>query len=300
MRLNTTRLGFTSDRTLVVPSSLPPTGGADWAGASGHFFALSARAAIATRGASRVASVRPAPRQPTDTPQVSGICQNQRVEITWYGQTCVRLRGRDAVVVSDAYQSIVGPTGRGITADIATYSHAEDAPLPKAKGNRTRGGTLIPSSLESTFTVDSPGEYEVKDVLITGVRTFRDDAKGEKRGRRTEFVVELDGLHAIPPRDVGHLPTGGELGEIGTVDIACVPVGGSLSVTKTAELIAQLDPKLVVAMPVCADDTDCAEALAKFFHEVGGDPTPQPKLSVTISSLPAETTTVVLESRGKV
>ena len=114
------------------------------------------------------------------------------------------------------------------------------------------------------------------------------------------LVVELDGLHTIHLGDVGHLLTEEELGEIGAVDIACVPVGGTLNATKTSELIAQLDPKLVVAMPVCADDADCAEALAKFFHEVGGDPTPQPKLSVSISSLPAETTTVLLESRGKV
>jgi hypothetical protein len=63
--------------------------------------------------------------------------------------------------------------------------------------------------------------------------------------------------------------------------------------------VAQLDPKLVIAMPVCAEDADCAEALAKFFHEVGGDPVPQSKLSVTISTLPQETTTVLLESRGK-
>jgi hypothetical protein len=52
-------------------------------------------------------------------------------------------------------------------------------------------------------------------------------------------------------------------------------------------------------MPVCVDEPECADALKKFFHEVGGDPTPQPKLSVSISTLPAETTTVLLESRGK-
>lgn len=223
------------------------------------------------------------------------------MEITWYGQTCMRLRGRDAVVVADAYQSVVGPTGRGITGDIATYSHADDAPLPKAKGRRTReGSTLIPSSLESAFSVDGPGEYEVRDVLLTGVRTYRDDAKGAERGRGTAFVVELDGLHTIHLGDVGHLLSQDELGDIGQVDIACVPVGGSLSATKTAALIAQLDPKLVIAMPICANETDCAEALAKFFHEMGGDPTAQPKLSVTISTLPQETTTVLLESRGKV
>jgi L-ascorbate metabolism protein UlaG (beta-lactamase superfamily) len=222
------------------------------------------------------------------------------MEITWYGQTCVRLRGRDAVVVADAYQSVVGPTGRGITADIATYSHTDDAPLARAKGRRTRDGkTVLPSSLESTFSVDGPGEYEVKDVLLTGVRTYRDGEKGGSRGRGTAFVVELDGLHTIHLGDIGHLLTEEELGDIGSVDIACVPVGGGLNATRTAELIAQLNPKLVIAMPVCPDEADCAETLATFFHEMGGEPAPQPKLAVTISTLPQETTTVLLESRGK-
>ena len=222
------------------------------------------------------------------------------MEITWYGQTCVRLRGRDAVVVADGYQSIVGPTGRGITADIATYSHADDSPLAKAKGRRTRDGrTALPTSLESSFSLDGPGEYEVKDVLLTGVRTYRDDEKGAKRGHGTAFVVELDGLHTIHLGDVGSLLTEEALGDIGSIDIACVPVGGSLNATRTAELIAQIDPKIVVAMPVCPEEADCADALAKFFHEMGGEPTPQPKLAVTISTLPQETTAVVLESRGK-
>ena len=222
------------------------------------------------------------------------------MEITWYGQTCVRMKGRDAVVVTDAFQSVVGPTGRGITADIATYSHADDAPLKKAKGRTTRDGkTVLPASLESSFALDGPGEYEVKNVLLTGVRTFRDDAKGERRGPGTAFVVELDGLHTIHLGDVGHLLTEDELGDIGSVDIACVPVGGVLNATRTAELIAQLDPKVVIAMPVCEDDADCAEALAKFFHEMGGEPIAQAKLSVTISALPSVTTAVLLESRGK-
>jgi L-ascorbate metabolism protein UlaG (beta-lactamase superfamily) len=222
------------------------------------------------------------------------------MEITWYGQTCVRLKGREAVVVADAYQSIVGPTGRGITADIATYSHPDDAPLARAKGRRSRDGkTVLPTSLESVFTVDGPGEYEVRNVLLTGVRTYRDDARGDRRGKGTAFVVELDGLHTIHLGDVGHLLTQEELGDIGSVDIACVPVGGALNATKTAELIAQLDPKLVIAMPVCPEESDCAEALAKFFHEMGGDPAAQPKLSVSISTLPQEATTVLLESRGK-
>ncbi len=223
------------------------------------------------------------------------------MEITWYGRTCIRLRGREAVVVADAYPAIVGPTGRGVTADIATFSHPDDEPLPRAKGRRTRdGGTVIPTSLDEAFPLDGPGEYEVKDVLVTGVRTYRDDQKGAERGRQTAFVVELDGLHTIHLGDIGHLLTEEKLGDIGSVDIACVPIGGALSATKAAALVAQLDPRMVVAMPVCPDEADCAEAVAKFFHEMGDSPTPQPKLSVSISTLPDEVTAVLLESRGKV
>jgi L-ascorbate metabolism protein UlaG (beta-lactamase superfamily) len=224
------------------------------------------------------------------------------MEVQWYGRTCVRLRGREAVVVADPYQSVVGPTGRGITGDIVTFSHPDDTPVKgKPKGKRSRDGlTLIPSSLDDAFVLDGPGEYEVRNVLITGVRTYRDDARGAEHGKGVAFVVEIDGVHTIHLGEIGHLLTEEKIGDIGTVDIACVPLGGVLTPTRAAALIAQLDPKIVVPMPLCEDDRDCAEALSKFFHEMGGEPVTQPKLSVTATSLPAETITVLLESRGKV
>ena len=79
-----------------------------------------------------------------------------------------------------------------------------------------------------------------------------------------------------------------------------MPIGGALTPTRAAELMAQLDPRIVVPMPICDDEADCAEALSKFFHEMGAEPITQPKLSVTATSLPSETTTVLLEARGKV
>jgi L-ascorbate metabolism protein UlaG (beta-lactamase superfamily) len=224
------------------------------------------------------------------------------MELSWYGRTCVRLKGRDAVVVADPYQAVVGPTGRGITGEIVTFSHPDDTPLSRAKGKVARDGrTLIPASLEEAFVLDGPGEYEVRHVLLTGVRTYRDDARGAQRGRQTAFVVELDGMHTIHLGDIGHLLTEEKLADIGPVDIACVPIGGSLAPTRAAELIAQLDPRIVVPMPVCEVEADCDEALAKFLHEMGSTPgAPQPKLTISLSGLPDETTTVLLESRGKV
>jgi L-ascorbate metabolism protein UlaG (beta-lactamase superfamily) len=222
------------------------------------------------------------------------------MELTWYGRTCVRLRGKDAVLVADPYQAVVGPTGRGITGDIVIFSHPDDNPLPKAKGKRSRdGATILPSSLDDAFVLDGPGEYEVRQVLVTGVRTYRDDTRGAEHGKGVSFAVEIDGVHVIHLGDIGHLLSEEKLSDIGPVDIACVPLGGALNPAKAAELIAQLDPRIVVPMPICDDDADCAEALTKFFHEMGAEPVTQPKLSVTATSLPAETTTVLLESRGK-
>jgi L-ascorbate metabolism protein UlaG (beta-lactamase superfamily) len=222
------------------------------------------------------------------------------MELTWYGRTCIRLRGRDAVVVADPFQSVVGPTGRGITGDIVTFSHPDDHPLRRGKGKLSRDGrTLLPSSLEDAFVLDGPGEYEVKEVLLAGVRTYRDDASGAEGGKQVAFAAEVDGVHTIHLGDIGHLLSEEKLGDIGVVDIVCVPLGGPLSPANAAALVAQLDPKIVVPMPICDDEADCADALKRFFHEMGAEAVRQPKLSVTATSLPSETTTVLLESRGK-
>jgi hypothetical protein len=191
------------------------------------------------------------------------------MEVQWYGRTCVRLRGKDAVLVADPYQAVVGPTGRGITGDIVTFSHPDDTPLAKGKpkGHLSRdGSTLIPSSLESAFVLDGPGEYEVKEVLVTGVRTYRDDDRGAVRGKGVAFAVELDGIHTIHLGDIGHLLSEEKLGDIGPVDIACVPLGGALTPTRAAELVAQLDPRIVVPMALCED-----EAVGHGFQPSGGD-----------------------------
>ncbi|MEO7117510.1 MAG: MBL fold metallo-hydrolase, partial [Candidatus Limnocylindrales bacterium] len=143
-------------------------------------------------------------------------------------------------------------------------------------------------------------EYEVHDLLVNGIRSYRDDSKGAERGQNTCFVYELDGMHTVHLGDIGHLLTEEWLGEIGSVDIVCVPVGSALSAARAAELVAQLDANLIVPMPVGDDEAAAAQALEKFLQEMSVQhPTPVARLNVTISTVPQETTVVVLEARGK-
>jgi L-ascorbate metabolism protein UlaG (beta-lactamase superfamily) len=229
-----------------------------------------------------------------------------RMEITWYGGSCVRLKGREGIVAADPYRAIVGPTGRGLTADIVTFSHAEDEAVAvrgktKDAGPRSRYlGVPLPTSVESAFTLDSPGEYEIHDVMVTGIRTFRDGVRGAERGTSTAFVYELDGVLAAHLGDVGHVLSQETLGEMGHVDIVCLAIGRALPPAPAAELVTQLGANLVVPLPVATDEAEAASDLERFLKEMSvAHPTPVARLNVSISTVPQETAVVVLEPRGR-
>jgi hypothetical protein len=232
------------------------------------------------------------------------------MEIVSYGETCLRLRGREGIVATDAFPRIVGPTGRGLTADIVTYSHVDGQQTlglgmttdssggAKRKPSTKSDGLRVPTSLEPAFLLDSPGEFEVHQVLVSGVQTYRDEHDGADRGQNVCFVYELDGIHVVHLGDVGHLLTQSQVGEIGAVDVVCVPIGGSLAAARAAELVAQLDANLIIPMPI--DSGGGAAELERFLHEMSvtkGEPVP--KLAVTVSSVPTETTVVLLDPRGR-
>ncbi len=228
------------------------------------------------------------------------------MEITWYGGSCVRLKGREGVVAADPFRSVVGPTGRGLIADIVSFGYPDETEV-NGRGSKAKAGVVsrqlavpLPTSLESAYVLDSPGEYEIHDIMVTGVRTFRDAERGARRGLSTAFVYELDGLYAAHLGDVGHLLDADTIREIGHVDIVCLGIGPQLNPSQAAEVIAQLDATMVVPMPLseaaAAPDGD----LARFLKEMSsGQAQPVARLNASISSLPAETTIVLLEQRGR-
>jgi L-ascorbate metabolism protein UlaG (beta-lactamase superfamily) len=227
------------------------------------------------------------------------------MEITWFGGSCVRIKGREGVVAADPFRAIAGPTGRGFTADIVSFSRPDETASvgrDKAKAGVTSRylGVPLPTSLEKAVVLDSPGEYEVHDVMVTGVRTFRDNEQGAVRGMSTAYVYELDGIYAAHLGDVGHLLDQDAVREIGHVDVVCLGIGPQLSAAHAAELISRLDAHLVVPMPL----TDAAAApegdLERFLKEMSvSDLQPVSSLKVTISTVPNETAVVLLEQRGR-
>ena len=212
------------------------------------------------------------------------------MEITWYGRACFRLKGREASVMTDPCPPSTGFVAGKHEVDLLTLSHAH------ADHTYTR-------SITAGLTLTRPGEYEHRNLLVTGVRTFHDGDRGKQRGENVVFAVEIDGVHVCHLGDLGHLLTEEELAELGPIDVLLVPVGGNFTISpaEAAEVVAQVNPKIVIPMHFATDGAS-SDLLGpeRFLNELAiSEPIRQPKAVVHLSTLPEETQVVLLEARGR-
>jgi len=217
------------------------------------------------------------------------------MEITWFGHACFRLRNREVTVVTDPFDKSLGYPLPRVRADIVTISH-----------DHTHHNHY--AAVKGDFKVlDSPGEYEIKSVFITGIATYpsrrrRKSAEGRANGRNIIFVFEFDGLTVCHLGDLAQVPTQTQVEALSNVDVLLVPVGGgtSLNAAQAAEIISLIEPYIVIPMhyktPAISLKLD---KVNKFLKEMG-TPRIEPieALKVTRSSLPEETQVVVLNPKG--
>jgi len=211
------------------------------------------------------------------------------MDLTWLGHACFRMRGREGIVLTDPPDPKSGHAISKTDAQVVTISHDH----PGHSSLKSVGGEPV--------VLRGPGEYEVREVLVTGVGTFHDDEKGSARGPNTVFAIRLDDLVVCHLGDLGHELHATALERIGDVDIVLVPISGAevnLTAARAAEVIHQLEPKVVVPMSYDPDKKDTH--FDRLLHELGvKELTPVPKLSVTRGSLPENVQVVALDSRAR-
>lgn len=208
-------------------------------------------------------------------------------DVQYLGHACFRLRGRDGTVVCDPFDRSVGYDMGHPIAHIVTVSHQHPD---------HNNVSAVKPARERLFVIEGPGEYEVNNVLITGVRTYHDKAKGAERGFNTVYVIHLDDVVFCHLGDLGHELSQAQLEEIGSVDVLFIPVGGDETIgpAEAVSVISQLEPRprIVIPMHYAADQLTLEYQLApleKFLHELGvKESTAEEKLVVSASSLPAE------------
>ena len=215
------------------------------------------------------------------------------MDVTWHGQSCFRLRGRNATVVTDPFPPAFGIKLPRLEADIVTVSH----PHPNHS-------FVDAVTTKDAFIVEGPGEYEVKGITVFGIRAFHDTLNGADEGTNTIFVLEVDDVRICHLGDLGHALDDEVVEAIGTpVDILLVPVGGgkSLNAAKAAEVVRGLEPRWVVPMHyrIPGAKTEL-EGVETFLKEMGvTEAVPQGKLVVQYSgSGDSETKVFLLEPKA--
>src|SRR5690242_20764672 len=195
------------------------------------------------------------------------------MEISWLGHSCFHLRGKNVTLITDPFSPQLGHSLGKINAPIVTISHNHP------------GHNYVESISGDPRIVRGPGEYEISDVLITGVASYHDDKHGQELGRNTIYIIHIDELVICHLGDLGHTLHEEQLEEVADADILFVPIGGghSLNATQAAEVISQVEPRIVIPMHYHSTTTDePLPAPATFCREMGVEAiNPQPKLTVT-------------------
>ena len=208
------------------------------------------------------------------------------MEITWFGYSCFRLKGKSATVITDPCPPNLGYSMDKQSARIVTVSH-----------NHADHSYLEAISGEYRL-VNRPGEYEIGGILIIGISAFHDAENGAILGKSTIFAIEVDDVTICHLGDLGHPPSSKQIEELGHVDILLVPVGGSTTIgsSQAAATVRSIEPKIVIPMHyktlTLSKELDTVD---KFLKEMGlTEVVPQPKLTVTKATLPPTTQVVVL------
>ncbi len=209
------------------------------------------------------------------------------MDISWLGHSCFRIRGSHTIVITDPYPPSVGYSLGKPTAHIVTVSHQHS------------GHSYVQGISGEPRLVIKPGEYEISGVLIIGIATFHDADRGEKKGKNIVYLMEVDEILICHLGDLGHVLTTEQVEEIGNVDVLLLPVGGvsTIDAPMAAQVVRQLEPKAVIPMhyktPALSRELEPVE---RFIKEMGVQQIePQPKLSLTKSSLPISTQVFLLD-----
>ncbi|MCA1669708.1 MAG: MBL fold metallo-hydrolase [Thermomicrobia bacterium] len=204
-------------------------------------------------------------------------------DVKWLGNTCFRIKSREATVLMDPVARESGMTMPKQKADIVTLSA------------RSRANSL--ANVEGEYTlIEGPGEYEVQDVFLSGIRTRRNG--GAPETFNTVYLVEMDEMIFCHLGSLNKRLTEAQVEAMGDVDVLFLPIGGedSLSPAEATEVIGQIEPRLVIPMRYRIGEEAGKRALGEFAAALGLAEVPrEDRLTVRKNTLPETMGVTVLD-----
>ncbi len=160
------------------------------------------------------------------------------MKLVWFGHACFLIDIGEVKILTDPFDSSVGYKVPNVTVDLITESHQH---FDHNAHHLIKGNFQL---------IKEPGSYVFKGVKIKGIQTFHDTQKGGKRGQNIVFVFEIGDMRIGHFGDLGHVPTQDQLLEIGKLDVAMIPVGGTFTIgpKEAKQTVDLLQPHVVIPM----------------------------------------------------
>ncbi|OGF83026.1 hypothetical protein A3B18_02420 [Candidatus Giovannonibacteria bacterium RIFCSPLOWO2_01_FULL_46_13] len=206
--------------------------------------------------------------------------------ITYYGLSCFKVESGKLTLAFDPPSKDSDLKPPRFSADVVLSSHNH----PRHNGLHELSG--------EPFLISGPGEYETKELLITGSPSFHDKSGGEKKGLNTIYTVEMENMRLCHLGDLGTAELSAEaLEAIGEVDILFVPAGGEdvLDPEEAVKVINLIEPKIVIPMHYALAKSIKGAKIEEFLDELGEKGIKgEEKLTIKKKELPEEGMKVVV------
>lgn len=186
------------------------------------------------------------------------------MEITYIGHASFKIKGKTTTLVIDPYDpKITGYKFPPQTADmlLITHNHADHG--------------YVDGVTNYKLLINTPGEYEMSDTFVYGIKTFHDENKGDERGANTIYQIDIDDFSLLHLGDLGHELNKETLEKLSDIDVLMIPVGGTYTIDAkvAAKVISSIEPSIIVPMHYQTPDlTGLSNKLAglkEFLEEMG-------------------------------
>ncbi|MEF8873294.1 MAG: MBL fold metallo-hydrolase [Candidatus Thermoplasmatota archaeon] len=161
------------------------------------------------------------------------------MRIRWHGHACFEIGDEDIIVTDPHDGKSIGINPPQVEGDIILVSH-----------DHYDHNAVREVEKEESTVVKESGERDIDGFKIKGIRSYHDEAEGEKRGENIIYRFESEGTKFCHLGDLGHMPDQEIVEEIGEVDFLFIPVGGNFTIEpeEAKEVIDMIEPKIAVPM----------------------------------------------------
>jgi L-ascorbate metabolism protein UlaG (beta-lactamase superfamily) len=202
------------------------------------------------------------------------------MQIQYFGLSSFKITTKEATTITDPFHKDSGLTPPRGAADVLILAERD-----KSLYSAVSGISGDP------FLIDTPGEYDVKGVTVTGIPLKQEE------GHVSVFLIESEDIRIL---NLTHIKDWNmkedEIEELGEIDVLILPVGGNtvLSASAAAKVVNEVEPKIVIPSHYKTNDLILdLDPLEKFIKEMGGKSEPMEKLTIKKKDLTEEGIKVV-------